>query len=1561
MKKRTVVLLAALAVIPCAISQAQSAYSNAVMALNPVAYWPLAETTAPSADSVYVATNLGTAQASGNGYYETWWTNSGSGFALMDVNNTVHTPGMIASDSDTAMKCGGTGQYLVIPRATNGVANPALVLQAPFSVEFWVRINSTNAQRQILTEGGNNVEFPDYGNAIGAGGIEIGINKNHFYWKTYNGPGGVSGGTSLAAPNDPNFSNAVDHVVMTFDGAKKTIYVNGVSVVSSTLTSKNSQGQVYVPDAVSPLIIGQGTELGTFGGVSPFDGSVDEFAIYPFVLSTTSIANHYMTGTNPAPATSYVQTVLADSPTIYLRLGEPAFTGPDLNSLPVATNYGSLGTSANGFYQPGTVPGIPGPAFSGFGPQSYAVALNGFNGGVDVGGGALPTELNPTGNQPLTVMAWFRGNPADAGPRIQELVGHGTNSYRLGLDTVPANYFNPGAGPQISVSTNNGNMQLAGMDLNDGQWHLAAGVSDGTNDYLYLDGLLVSSGASVTNIPGNPRDLILGGDPYFLGPLPSATQGFRGGLFYDGSLAQVAYFTNALTGDQIQQVFSAANVPPVIHEQPAPSNTVTTVGTSVTYSNTVSGSSPIHYQWYTTNDVAVAGKTNQNLAFLSTVTGDTGAYYLVATNAYGAVTSSIVSLTVEGPPIVTEASPSDVQVFAGSSPSLNITVSGTPPFTYQWSQNGTAIPDATNANYVVTAGSLGATIYIGAASNALGAVFVTNTVTVLAAPTAPYPAAVLADGPMAYFRLDESAGTTAYDYVGGNNGIYTNVLLGQSGYSPSTDPTETAAEFGDVGADNNYVGNVPLYLNFATNTGNAEITVEAWVNQYFAPVVGNGIVTIGYGGANQLLLDTGATSAGFLRFGIRNAAGTSFLANSGVSIATDGRWHYVVGVCDEAGGHLYLYLDGVQIASSSITPNSGIMATTIPLSIGARESANNDPIDYDFQFIGKINDVAIYNKALTSAQVQSHYFASGAAPVITQFQGANQTVNQGDNATFTVSASGTSPLTYQWTDSGGNPILNATNTTLILSNVQPSQAGSYGVTVTDPYGSATTNALLSVSAGAPVVTTDVQPTNLVAYTGTMNTFSLGVAGSEPLIYQWYLNNSPITGATNSSYTFSTLDGTNSYYATVNNGSGNATSSTATVVGITPTIISGADFTSSLKIGFGGYSRPETLTNFPVLVRLSPAITNFSYSQFASPIGADLQFTYSTNDQALPYEIEQWNPGGESIVWVQVPRISGTNDFITAYWGNPADTNAAASNTNGAVWRAPFSTASDYDLVWHLNQTNFPFTDSTLQDPATNGSVIGSAPGIAGQGVAMDGTTNFLDAGVLYLTNSFTLSAWVNIPATIPNIQTIFASKPGSGTANGFAMNVNNFNTTDGALRFITGNGSSSLAVTSAGGSVTFGQWHLVTAAVNTTANTAHVYVDGNDVSLGSTSILASSSKTNDVVFGKSLDNFFFFTGTVDEARISSTLRSTNWIWATWATIATNSSFATYAPVATTSVTPVMLNFNTSAGNMMLNWSQGTLQSADQVSGPYTNVTGAIAPYSVPLTNGQKYFRIKVGP
>lgn len=171
------------------------------------------------------------------------------------------------------------------------------------------------------------------------------------------------------------------------------------------------------------------------------------------------------------------------------------------------------------------------------------------------------------------------------------------------------------------------------------------------------------------------------------------------------------------------------------------------------------------------------------------------------------------------------------------------------------------------------------------------------------------------------------------------------------------------------------------------------------------------------------------------------------------------------------------------------------------------------------------------------------------APAITT-QPVPQNVTLGDNASFTVVASGTAPLTYQWSK-GGSPVDGATSATLSLTNVQPADAGSYSVTVTNGTGSATSDAaVLTVAIPAPVIS--VQPQSTSALTGTRTSFAVAATG-HGLTYQWNKNGTPIDGATASSLQLAGLQASDatSYTVTVTNDGGSVTSTAATLTLVEP--------------------------------------------------------------------------------------------------------------------------------------------------------------------------------------------------------------------------------------------------------------------------------------------------------------------------------------------------------------------------------------------------------------------------
>src|SRR5262249_14749640 len=155
--------------------------------------------------------------------------------------------------------------------------------------------------------------------------------------------------------------------------------------------------------------------------------------------------------------------------------------------------------------------------------------------------------------------------------------------------------------------------------------------------------------------------------------------------------------------------------------------------------------------------------------------------------------SAVVSLTVVGIPTITSQSPlpnvSPFPLYSGAAPVYSLSVIGTAPLTYLWFTNGVRDAAATNSTVRRTNTVLGLVTNYCIVTNLYGsATSMLWQATVIAAPTngvgpAPYPAAVLGSQPAAYFRLNESDdgngnnGAVCNDYVGGNDGIYTNVIL----------------------------------------------------------------------------------------------------------------------------------------------------------------------------------------------------------------------------------------------------------------------------------------------------------------------------------------------------------------------------------------------------------------------------------------------------------------------------------------------------------------------------------------------------------------------------------------------------------------------------------------------------------------------------------------------------------------------------------------------------------------------------------------------------------------
>ena len=166
---------------------------------------------------------------------------------------------------------------------------------------------------------------------------------------------------------------------------------------------------------------------------------------------------------------------------------------------------------------------------------------------------------------------------------------------------------------------------------------------------------------------------------------------------------------------------------------------------------------------------------------------------------------------------------------------------------------------------------------------------------------------------------------------------------------------------------------------------------------------------------------------------------------------------------------------------------------------------------------------------------------------------ASQGVPVGSNAVFSVVASGTEPLSYQWHKDDA-ALLGQTGTALQLNAVTATNAGSYSVLVTSPFGAITSAVATLTIQFPPQVTQD--PVGGLRPVGSNITFTVIATGTEPLSYQWQKNGVDLTGATATNYAAAnlTVADSGSYTVVVSNFLSSVTSSVALLtVGYPPVV------------------------------------------------------------------------------------------------------------------------------------------------------------------------------------------------------------------------------------------------------------------------------------------------------------------------------------------------------------------------------------------------------------------------
>jgi trimeric autotransporter adhesin len=211
---------------------------------------------------------------------------------------------------------------------------------------------------------------------------------------------------------------------------------------------------------------------------------------------------------------------------------------------------------------------------------------------------------------------------------------------------------------------------------------------------------------------------------------------------------------------------------------------------------------------------------------------------------------------------------------------------------------------------------------------------------------ADYPSAVLADSPVAYWRLGESSTSDAMaDEMGVHNGTYSGGTLGVTGaitgdsdtaYTPGASGYGSSAHASALGLS------FPFSIEFLfkhTLTTNV-ILVEK---------NGNAGISVQRSGSNLLIMNLGGTGSG-------NRVST----NSGWN---NGDWHHCVFVADPSGGGNKVYIDAIDDTGDD--NNAAINTSVGSWLIGSRSGT--------FGYEGTLDEVALYNYALSPARIAAHY------------------------------------------------------------------------------------------------------------------------------------------------------------------------------------------------------------------------------------------------------------------------------------------------------------------------------------------------------------------------------------------------------------------------------------------------------------------------------------------------------------------------------------------------------------------------------------------------------------
>ncbi|MEI7730865.1 MAG: immunoglobulin domain-containing protein, partial [Verrucomicrobiota bacterium] len=584
-------------------------------------------------------------------------------------------------------------------------------------------------------------------------------------------------------------------------------------------------------------------------------------------------------------------------------------------------------------------------------------------------------------------------------------------------------------------------------------------------------------------------------------------------------------------------------------------------GSATSLTVRASGTLPLYYQWYR-DGTALLGANSSILPLADLQTSQTGEYHVVVTNSYGAATSAVAVITVLGPPYINIQPQSRSALLYGDA-SFAVNMGGTAPLSYQWLKNGTNLPNALNNPlflFNIQWSDIGT--YSVIITNQYGSITSSvATLTVLQGPSivqsplsltglvgAIGSLTVSAKGaPPLYYQWFKTVNSNQSSVISGatNSSLILNPLsLSDAGnywvvvsnaYAKATSAVATVTVLSPpyvINQPQNVTAPVGGSANFSVTAGGTTPVTYQW---YKSVISGQWSVISGATNLGLQIVNCGLSDMGSYQCVVANAYGSATSA-----VAT-----------------LYInpgLANGRFTNSAQIAINDNTTATPYPSTIAVNSLASS------------IQRVKVTLRKFTHTYMSDVrvLLVSPSGQKVLLLSGAGNSGVSQVNLTFDDFAAGPVP------DVPTSGIYKPTATTT-GSLTTPAPAAPYATTLAalkgqDPNGTWSLYVLdssagdggyitegwsLDIETATPPFITSHPPSQTVN-TGGSTAFTVGVAGAQPLFYQWRFNGSTLSGATNATLTLANVQGAQAgnYTVVVTNASGSTTSLVATLTVLT---------------------------------------------------------------------------------------------------------------------------------------------------------------------------------------------------------------------------------------------------------------------------------------------------------------------------------------------------------------------------------------------------------------------------